>query len=54
MRVLSQLDVDMCNLHPSGTIAMMEAALRGLTRPDGSRPLLICCNAVDLYQRRAY
>ncbi len=41
MRVLSQLDVDMCNLHASGTIAMMEAALRGLTRPDGSRPLLI-------------
>ena len=41
MRVLSQLDVDMCNLHASGTIAMMEAALEGLTRPDGTRPLLI-------------
>lgn len=41
MRVLSQLDVDMVNLHAAGTQAMMEAALRGLTRPDGSRPLLI-------------
>ena len=41
MKVLSGLDVDMCNLHASGTKAMMEAALEGLTRPDGSRPLLI-------------
>ena len=41
MAVLSSLDVDMCNLHASGTVAMMEAALEGLTRPDGSRPLLI-------------
>ena len=41
MRVLSNLDIDMCNLHAFGTIAMMEAALRGLTRDDGSRPLLI-------------
>ena len=41
MRVLSQLDVDMCNLHASGTIAMMEAAIKGLTREDGSRPLLL-------------
>ncbi len=41
MRVLSSLDVDMCNLHAGGTIAMMEAALEGLTRPDGSRPLLV-------------
>lgn len=41
MRVLSKLDVDMCNLHASGTIAMMEAALEGLTREDGTRPLLI-------------
>ncbi len=41
MRVLSKLDVDMCNLHASGTIAMMEAALEGLTRDDGTRPLLI-------------
>ncbi len=41
MAVLSSLDVDMCNLHASGTKAMMEAALEGLTRPDGTRPLLI-------------
>ncbi len=41
MRVLSNLDVDMCNLHAAGSIAMMEAALEGLTRPDGTRPLLI-------------
>ena len=41
MKVLSGLDVDMCNLHAGGTIAMMEAALEGLTRPDGTRPLLI-------------
>lgn len=41
MAVLSRLDVDICNLHAAGTIPMMEAALEGLTRPDGSRPLLI-------------
>ena len=41
MAVLSSLDVDMCNLHAAGTSAMMTAALEGLTRPDGSRPLLI-------------
>ena len=41
MAVLSRLDVDMCNLHAGGTIKMMEAALEGLTRPDGTRPLLI-------------
>lgn len=41
MAVLSGLDVDICNLHASGTVAMMQAALEGLTRPDGSRPLLI-------------
>ena len=41
MSVLSALDVDMTNLHASGTIAMMEAAIEGLTRPDGSRPILI-------------
>ena len=41
MSVLSNLDVDMCNLHAAGTKAMMEAALEGLTRPDGTRPLLI-------------
>ena len=41
MRCLSALDVDITNLHAAGTRAMMEAALEGLTRPDGSRPLLI-------------
>lgn len=41
MAVLAKLDVDMCNVHASGTKAMMEAALEGLTREDGSRPLLI-------------
>ena len=41
MAVLSRLDVDMTNLHASGTKAMMEAAIEGLTKPDGSRPLLI-------------
>lgn len=41
MAVLSRLDVDMTNLHAAGTISMMEAAIEGLTRPDGTRPLLI-------------
>jgi len=41
MAVLSRLDVDMTNLHAGGTKKMMEAALEGLTRPDGTRPLLI-------------
>ena len=41
MAVLSHLDVDMCNLHAAGTIPMMQAALEGLTREDGTRPLLI-------------
>ncbi len=41
MAVLSRLDVDICNLHAAGTAAMMHAALEGLTRPDGSRPMLI-------------
>lgn len=41
MAVLSGLDVDMTNLHAAGTKAMMEAALEGLTRPDGTRPMLI-------------
>ena len=38
MAVLSKLDVDMTNLHAAGTSAMMEAAIEGLTRPDGTRP----------------
>lgn len=41
MAVLSRLDVDMCNLHAGGTITMMQAGLEGLTRADGTRPLLI-------------
>ena len=41
MAVLSHLDVDICNLHAAGTTAMMKAALEGLTREDGTRPLLI-------------
>ena len=41
MAVLSKLDVDMCNLHASGTKNMMKAALEGLTREDGTRPILI-------------
>ncbi len=41
MKVLSELDVDMCNLHAAGTISMMEAAIKGLTREDGTRPILI-------------
>ena len=41
MRVLSGLGADMCNLHAGGTIPMMEAGLKGLTRSDGTRPLLI-------------
>ena len=41
MKVLSNLDVDMTNVHAAGTIDMMKAALEGLTREDGTRPLLI-------------
>ena len=41
MAVLSRLDVDMCNLHAGGTCRMMEAAIEGLTREDGTRPILI-------------
>lgn len=41
MAVLSRLDVDMCNVHAAGTIDMMRAAVEGLTREDGTRPLLI-------------
>jgi orotidine-5'-phosphate decarboxylase len=41
MKVLSNLDIDMCNVHAAGTVSMMEAAIKGLTRKDGSRSLLI-------------
>jgi orotidine-5'-phosphate decarboxylase len=59
MAVLSNLDVDMCNVHASGTKAMMEAALAGLTRPDGTRPLLIAVTQLtstgeDVMQRELW
>ena len=41
MKVLSNLDADMVNVHAAGTIAMMKAAIKGLTREDGTRPMLI-------------
>ena len=41
MSVLSKLDVNMVNLHAAGTKAMMEAAMKGLTREDGTRPILL-------------
>jgi orotidine-5'-phosphate decarboxylase len=41
MRVLSSLDIDMCNVHAAGASEMMKAAVEGLTRPDGTRLLLI-------------
>lgn len=41
MSVLANLDVDMCNVHAGGTVSMMEAAVKGLMRVDGTRPLLI-------------
>jgi len=53
MSVLSGLDVDMCNLHASGTVSMMEAALEGLTRPDGTRPLLIAVTQLTSTSQQA-
>jgi len=41
MACLARLDVDICNVHAAGTVEMMKAAITGLTRPDGSRPLLV-------------
>ncbi len=41
MKVLSNLDIDMTNVHAAGTAAMMEGAIKGLTREDGTRPILI-------------
>ncbi|HKM35921.1 MAG TPA: orotidine-5'-phosphate decarboxylase [Lachnospiraceae bacterium] len=41
MKVLANLNIDMCNVHASGTIEMMEAAIQGLTKKDGSRPILV-------------
>ena len=53
MKVLSSLDVDMCNVHAAGTRAMMEAALRGLTREDGTRPLLIAVTQLTSTDEKA-
>ena len=53
MRVLSSLDVDICNLHAAGTKAMMTAALEGLTRPDGTRPLLIAVTQLTSTDQQA-
>ena len=53
MRSLSALDVDIVNLHAAGTRAMMEAALEGLTRPDGSRPLLIAVTQLTSTDQKA-
>ena len=55
MKVLSALDVDMCNVHAAGTGRMMTAAVEGLTRADGTRPLLIAVTQLtstdDVYSR---
>ncbi len=53
MRVLSRLDVDMCNLHAAGASAMMEAAIEGLTREDGTRPLLIAVTQLTSTSQQA-
>ena len=53
MRVLSNLDVDIVNLHAAGSRAMMEAALEGLTRPDGTRPLLIAVTQLTSTDQKA-
>lgn len=53
MAVLSGLDVDICNLHAAGTIAMMQAALEGLRRPDGTRPLLIAVTQLTSTDQQA-
>ena len=53
MAVLSNLDVDVCNLHAGGTKRMMEAALQGLTRADGSRPLLIAVTQLTSTDQQA-
>ena len=50
MAVLSRLDVDMCNLHAAGTSRMMEAALEGLTCPDGTRPPAHRRDPADLHR----
>ena len=53
MAVLSRLDVDICNLHAGGTVAMMQAAIEGLTREDGTRPLLIAVTQLTSTDQQA-
>ena len=53
MAVLSRLDVDMTNLHAAGTKRMMEAAIEGLTRPDGTRPMLIAVTQLTSTDQQA-
>jgi len=53
MASLAKLDVDMTNVHASGTIKMMEAAIRGLTREDGTRPLLIAVTQLTSTSQKA-
>ena len=53
MAVLSKLDADICNVHAAGTTAMMKAALEGLTRPDGTRPLLIAVTQLTSTDQQA-
>ena len=53
MRSLSALDVDIVNLHAAGTRAMMTAALEGLTRPDGTRPVLIAVTQLTSTDQQA-
>ena len=54
MRVLSNLDVDMCNLHASGSKEMMKAAIEGLTREDGTRPLLIAVTVLTSINQETF
>ena len=53
MKVLSDLDVDMCNVHAGGTVKMMQEAVVGLTREDGSRPLLIAVTQLTSTDQQA-
>lgn len=53
MKVLSGLDVDMVNVHAAGTVEMMKGALEGLTRPDGTRPLLIAVTQLTSTSEKA-
>ena len=53
MKVLSSLDADMCNLHAAGASEMMKAAVEGLTREDGTRPLLIAVTQLTSTDERA-